>query len=329
MRKRLFKILATGGAGFIGSEFIRQAVKKGYKIIVIDKLTYSGDLERVKEVEGGYKFYRVDICNKKQIEEIFKVEKVDIAVHFAAQTHVDRSILNPNPFIETNIKGTQVLLDAAKKYGIEKFFHISTDEIYGEIKKGKFSENSPLRPNSPYAVSKAAADMLVKAYHRTYNLPVVVIRPTNTYGPWQYPEKFIPLTILKILRQEKIPVYGDGRNIREWLYVEDCVEGIYQVIEKGKTGEIYNLGSGEEKQNIKMIEQILKILNKSGSLIEFVKDRPGHDFRYRLNSEKIYEEIGWQPKVKLKDGINLTLDWCLKHKNWLLSKWKRIEYLYE
>lgn len=322
MRKNLSKILATGGAGFIGSEFVRKAIKKGYETVVVDKLTYAGDLERLDEVKGRYKFYKVDICNKNLMESIFKKEKPEIVVHFAAATHVDRSIQDATPFIETNIKGTQVLLDALRKYKIEKLIQISSDEVYGEIRDGEFPEDSPLNPSSPYAASKAAADLLVKAYMRTYNFPAIIIRPSNTYGPWQYPEKLIPLAILKILRNEKIPVYGDGKNVREWLYIEDCVEGIFEILKKGGIGEIYNIGSGEEEQNIKVVKQILKILNKPETLIEFVKDRPGHDFRYRLNSEKIQKEIGWKPKIKFDRGLERTIKWYIEFKDWLLSKYE-------
>lgn len=311
-------ILVTGGAGFIGSEFVREATKRGYKTVVVDKLIYAGDLRRLEEVKGKYKFYKIDICNENKMEEIFKKEKPEILVNFAAQTHVDRSIVNPKSFIETNIKGTQILLDLAKKYKVKKFIHISTDEVYGEIKKGNFSEDSPLKPSNPYSASKAGADLLVKAYVRTYNLGAIIVRPCNNYGPWQYPEKLIPLTILKILKGEKIPVYGDGKNIREWLYVADCAKGILQILEKGKVGQIYNLGSGQERRNIEVVKEILKILNKSEKLVEFVGDRPGHDFRYRLNSEKVYKEIGWKAKIKIEEGLKKTVNWYIKHKDWIL-----------
>lgn len=320
MYSKLYKILITGGAGFIGSAFIRHIIRKGYDVTVIDKLTYAGDLERLKEVRRKHKFYKIDICNKIQIESILKREGPEVIVHFAAATHVDRSIEDPIPFIKTNVRGTQVLLDASRKYKMKKFIHISTDEVYGEIKRGEFSESSPLRPSSPYAASKAAADLLVKAYIRTYNFPAIIIRACNTYGPWQYPEKLIPLAILKILKNEKIPIYGDGKNIREWLYVEDCIDGIFQILERGKIGEVYNLGSGDERENIEVVKEILKILNRSKKLIEFVGDRPGHDIRYRLNSEKVYREIGWETKINFREGINLTVDWYLKHKGWLLGK---------
>lgn len=310
-------ILVTGGAGFMGSEFVRQAIKRvcphrRLTLIVIDKLTYAGDLARLDEVKGKYKFYKVDICDKAQIDSIFKKERPKIIVNFAASTHVDRSIQEPVPFIETNIKGTQVLLDASKKYKIKKFIQISTDECYGEIKKGSFSEDSPLRPNSPYAASKAAADLLIKSYIRTYNFPAIIIRPCNNYGPWQYPEKLIPLTILKALKNERVPVYAKGQNIREWLYVSDCIEAIFLILEKGRIGEIYNVTSGQEKRNIDVVSQILKILGKPQSLIEFVKDRPGHDIRYSLNPEKIKYELKWQAKVNFEDGLEKTVKWYIE-----------------
>jgi len=333
MRKGLSKILITGGAGFIGSAFVRllardcprqsysKAFKRGLSLIVVDKLTYAGDLTRLKEAEGKYKFYKADICNKTMIDSIIAKERPGIIVNFAAHTHVDRSIKDAAPFIETNIKGTHMLLEAARKYKIKRFIQISSDEVYGEIKKGKFSEDSPLNPNSPYAASKAAADLLIKSYIRTYDFPAIIIRPCNNYGPWQYPEKFIPVIICKALRDKKVPVYAKGLNVREWLYVQDCVEGILKIIEKGSTGEIYNLGSGEEKRNIDMAKTLLGILDKDNDLIEFVKDRPGHDIRYSLNSQKVFAETGWRPKVNFRDGLKITIQWYLKHKDWLLSKW--------
>jgi len=319
MRKKIHKILVTGGAGFIGSEFVRQAVKK-YKVIVVDKLTYAGDLKRIEEVKGKYKFYKADICNEKLMDNIFKKEKPDILVHFAAETHVDRSIQDASPFIETNIKGMQTLLDISKKYKIKKFIQISTDEIYGEIANGEFNENSLIKPNSPYAASKAAADLLVRSYIRTYNFPAIIVRPCNNYGPWQYPEKLIPLAILKILKGGKVPVYAKGKNVREWLYVEDCADAILNVLEKGRLGEIYNIGSNQEKQNIEVVRNLLRVLNTDEARIEFVKDRPGHDIRYKLNWRKITKETGWKPRVKFEEGIGLTVNWYLRHKHWLLSK---------
>lgn len=319
------KVLVTGGAGFIGSAFVRLLVKldrfSGRNgLILVDNLTYAGDLRRLEEVKGKYKFYKTNICNNRAIESIFKKERPDIILNFAAQTHVDRSIQDATPFIETNIKGTQFLLDAARKHKIKKFIQISSDEVYGDIEKGKFYEDSPLSPSSPYASSKAAADLLIKAYIRTYNFPAIIIRPSNNYGPWQYPEKLIPLAILKVIKKQKVPVYADGKNVREWLYVDDCVEGIMQILKKGKIGETYNLGSNEEKQNIQVVTAILDILGASKNMIQFVKDRLGHDIRYRLNSQKTFVEIGWKPKIEFEEGIRLTVNWYLRHKDWLLSK---------
>ncbi len=215
------------------------------------------------------------------------------------------------------------------KHKIKKFIHTSSDEVYGEIKRGSFSEDSPLHPNSPYAASKAAADLLINAYIRTYNFPAIIVRPCNNYGPWQYPEKLIPLAILKILRNQKVPVYAKGENIREWLYVEDCAKGIMQILQKGRVGQIYNLGSNEERENIEVVKAILKILHAPENMIEFVKDRPGHDIRYKLDSQKIYHEINWRPEIKFEEGIKFTVQWCFKHRNWLFSKWKDIAKLYK
>ncbi len=311
------KILVTGGAGFIGSEFVRQAANKGCNIAVVDKLTYAADLERLKAVKGRFKFYEADICNKKLIESIFKKEKFDAVVHLAAETHVDRSIINSQPFIETNIKGTTVLLDLSRKYKIERFIHISTDEVYGDIEKGRFLETNPIKPNSPYAASKASADLLINACIRTYGFPAIIVRPSNNYGPWQYPEKLIPLTILRILKNKKVPVYAKGENVREWLFVPDCIEAVIAILENGRIGEVYNIGSGQERRNIDVVKRILRILDKPDSLIEFVKDRPGHDFRYALNCEKIKNKLGWQAKTRFEDGLEQTVNWYLKHRTWV------------
>jgi len=306
------KVIITGGAGFIGSAFVRlltrESLYKGAVPIIVDKLTYAGDLNRIK-VAVPIKFYKTDICNKKQIELIFSKEKPDIVVHFAAESHVDRSIEDASPFIETNVKGTQVLLDASRKYNVKKFIFISTDEVYGEIKNGKFSEASPIKPNSPYAASKAAADLLAQAYIRTYNFPAIIIRPCNNYGPWQFPEKLVPVAIASILKGGKVPVYAKGQNVREWLYVDDCARGIMQIIKKGKIGEIYNLGSGIESKNLDTVKLILKYLGVSQTRFEFVKDRPGHDIRYSLNSSKLRKATGWKPRVSLKEGLRLTVNW--------------------
>ncbi|MGC8677324.1 MAG: dTDP-glucose 4,6-dehydratase [Hydrogenobaculum sp.] len=321
------KLLVTGGAGFIGSEFVRKGVRVGHDIVVVDKLTYAGDLERLKEVESNITFYKADITNKEFIEYIFKKEKPNIVIHFAAESHVDRSILDASPFIETNVKGTQVLLDVAKDIGVEKFINIATDEVYGELgEEGTFREDSPLVPNSPYSVSKASADMLGRAYYKTYKLPVITVRPSNNYGPWQYPEKLIPVVILKALKDEKIPVYGTGQNVREWLFVSDCAEAVFEIMGKGKVGEIYNVGSNQERRNIEVVRTILKLLNKPESLIEFVKDRPGHDFRYSLDTTKIKKEIGWEAKTTFEEGIENTVKWYLDHIEWTK---KKLNYLKE
>ena len=319
------KLLVTGGAGFIGSEFVRQGVERGYEIVVIDSLTYAGDLERLKGVEGKIKFYRADVADKGAVEEIFSKELPDAVVHFAAESHVDRSILDPSPFIETNVKGTQVLLDASRRFGVERFVNISTDEVYGELgEEGHFTESSPLNPNSPYSVSKASADMLGRAYYRTYGLPVITVRPSNNYGYWQYPEKLIPVVILKALLNEPIPVYGTGRNVREWLFVADCADGIFKVLEEGKEGEVYNLGSGQERRNLQVVEKILELLDKPKSLIQFVPDRPGHDFRYSLDWSKLKNELGWTPKTSFEEGIEKTVNWYLKNLDWAYGK---LDYL--
>lgn len=316
-------IMVTGGAGFIGSAFVRLLVRLGYKVCVIDKLTYAGDLRRLNDVLNDIAFYQADVQNEEFMSYIFKRERPDIIVHFAAETHVDRSILSPDEFLKTNIMGTKVLMDLSLRlHKIRKFINISTDEVYGEIKQGNFHEDSPLSPNSPYAVSKASQDMLGRAYHRTYDLPVITLRISNNYGPFQHPEKLIPLSIYKALMNQKIPLYGDGLNVREWLYVEDCAEAILQVMEKGRVGEIYNIGSGEEKTNLEVVKIILDVLNKDYHLIEFVRDRPGHDYRYALSTEKIKIDIGWTPKVRFRDGIEKTIEWYIKHMYFLTDKAK-------
>jgi dTDP-glucose 4,6-dehydratase len=317
------RLLATGGAGFIGSEFVRQGVERGYEISVIDKLSYAGDIERLKNAEGKITFYKVDVTDRGSVGEVFRKERPDIVVHWAAESHVDRSILDASPFLDTNIKGTQVLLDIARQHEIKRFINISTDEVYGDLEEeGQFYETTPLNPSSPYSVSKASADMLGRAYHRTYGLPVITIRPSNNYGPWQYPEKLIPVVILKALNDHKVPVYAKGENVREWLFVSDCAEAVFETVEKGRAGEIYNVGSGEEKRNIDVVKTILKILGKTEDLIEFVKDRLGHDFRYSLNSDRIRQEIGWKPKVQFSEGIEKTVKWYLDNVEWVNKKVK-------
>jgi dTDP-glucose 4,6-dehydratase len=323
------KLLVTGGAGFIGSEFVRQAVRKKYQVIVVDALTYAGDLKRLDEVKGRVVLYKVDICDRGALERLFKKEKPEAVINFAAESHVDRSIRNAAPFIKTNVSGTEALLAVSRLYGVKRFVHISTDEVYGDIKRGSFVENAPLNPSSPYAASKAAADLLIKSYVRTYGFPAVIIRPCNNYGPWQYPEKFIPLSVMKSLHDEKIPLYADGKNVREWLFVNDCASGILKIMKRGEIGEIYNLGSDIEEQNITVAAMILSIMNLPKTGIEFVKDRPGHDIRYRLDSSKVKRQIAWKARVGLPEGLRQTITWCRRHDAWLESKRKDISDLYE
>ncbi|MEQ8189172.1 MAG: dTDP-glucose 4,6-dehydratase [Candidatus Eremiobacterota bacterium] len=319
------KILVTGGAGFIGSEFIRQCVRSGHNIVLVDKLTYAADLKRLEEVEKDITFYHSDINNREFINYIFSEEKPEVIAHWAAESHVDRSIVNASPFIEANVKGTQVLLDICRNYDIKKIINISTDEVYGDLgEEGQFFEYSPLCPNSPYSVSKTSADMLGRAYYRTYGLPVITVRPSNNYGPWQYPEKLVPVVILKALSNKPVPVYGKGENVREWLYVSDCAGAILKIIEAGKEGEIYNIGSSQERKNIDTVKSILHILGKSEDLIDFVKDRPGHDFRYSLNTDKVKSEISWEASVKFEEGMEKTVKWYVEHMDWVE---KKISYL--
>jgi dTDP-glucose 4,6-dehydratase len=329
MRKKLPEILVTGAAGFIGSAFVRLAVKSGYRVAVIDNLTYAADKKRLGSSLKKIKFFKADISDKAAVGKILNNVRPEIIVNFAAETHVDRSIRDAEAFIKTNIIGTHVLLDCSRSAGVRKFVHISTDEVYGEIERGAFTEDSPLKPNSPYAASKAAADLLIKSYVRTFEFPAVIIRPCNNYGIWQYPEKLIPLSILKIFRGEKIPIYAKGQNVREWLYVEDCAQGILKIMEKGRIGEVYNLGSDEERKNIDVIKLLLRTLGASRENIRFVKDRPGHDIRYKLDCRKVSKEAGWRPKVKLEEGLLLTADWAKNNKSWLLSKWQKIAPLYK
>lgn len=319
------KLLFTGGAGFIGSECVRQGVKRGYGIVVVDKLTYAGDLRRIKDVEKEIIFYRADITDKEFIDHIFDKEKPDSIIHWAAESHVDRSIQDAFPFLETNVKGTQILLEISRQHGIERFINISTDEVYGELKESasgegeQFYETTPLNPSSPYSASKASADMLGRAYLRTYGVPVITVRPSNTYGPFQYPEKLIPVAISRAIDDKPVPVYAKGENVREWLYVEDCIRGTYKVLEKGKIGEIYNIGSGQEMRNIDVVRRILSILGKSDSLVEFVQDRPGHDFKYRLNSDKIKKDLGFEVITKFDEGLEKTVQWYVENERW----WRR------
>lgn len=318
------KILITGGAGFIGSNFVRYMLDKysDYEIVNLDALTYCGNLENLTEIEDNpnYTFIKGDISNKELINEI--MVDMDYIVNFAAESHVDRSIEDPKIFIKSNILGTQVLLDAAKKYDIKKFLQISTDEVYGSLDEtGYFTEDTCLAPNSPYSASKAGADLMVRAYNETFNLPMNITRCSNNYGPYQFPEKLIPLMISNALEDEPLPVYGDGLNVRDWLHVYDHCTAIDLVLHKGKSGEIYNIGGNNEKKNIEIVKLILKNLGKSESLIKYVKDRPGHDRRYAIDSTKIQEKLGWKPKYTFETGISETIKWYLDNEDW----WKRIK----
>lgn len=315
-------ILVTGGAGFIGNCFIRHMLQKysNYKIINLDALTYAGNLENLYDVKDNpnYEFVNGDICDKDLVTQI--VSGVDMIVNFAAETHVDRSITGPEIFIETNIKGTMTLLQAAKEFNIERYLQVSTDEVYGTLgDTGYFTETTPLAPNSPYSASKAGADMLVRAYYETYKVPTLITRCSNNYGPYQYPEKLIPFFISRLLRGEKVPVYGDGLNVRDWLYVYDHCAAIDAVLHKGRVGEVYNIGGHNEKTNLEITHLILDAMNKDESSIEYVQDRLGHDRRYAISNDKITSELGWKPSVTFEEGILLTIDWYLNNKSWMES----------
>lgn len=322
------QILITGGAGFIGSNFIRYMIEKypNYKFINLDALTYCGNLENLEGIEKNpnYNFVKGNITDKKLVDNL--VSKVDYIVNFAAESHVDRSIKDPEIFIKSNILGTQNLLNAAKKHNIKKFLQVSTDEVYGSLgKTGYFTEETPLQPNSPYSATKASADLMVRAYHNTFNLPVNITRCSNNYGPYQFPEKFIPLMISNALKDEPLPIYGDGKNIRDWLHVYDHCTAIDLVLHEGKLGEVYNIGGHNEKQNIEIVKLILSTLNKDYSLIKFVNDRLGHDKRYAIDSNKIRTELGWEPKYTFETGIVETINWYLENQKWM-NKIKSGEY---
>ena len=312
-------ILVTGGAGFIGSNFIRYMVNKysEYHIINLDALTYCGNLENLKDIENkdNYTFVKGDIREKDTVDNL--VKKCDYVINFAAESHVDRSITDPEIFIKSNVLGTQVLLNAAKEYGVDKYIQISTDEVYGTLgSQGYFTETTPLQPNSPYSASKAGGDLITRAYHETFDLPINITRCSNNYGPFQFPEKLIPLMISNALEDIKLPVYGDGKNIRDWLHVLDHCRAIDLVMHEGKIGEVYNIGGNNEKQNIEIVKLILETLNKSESLIEFVSDRLGHDRRYVIDSTKIQQELGWSPEYTFEKGISETIKWYLDNQDW-------------
>lgn len=319
------KLLVTGGAGFIGSNFVRYMVKKypEYHIVNVDLLTYAGNLENLKEVENAsnYTFAKGDIADRSFINNLFDEYQFDYVLNFAAESHVDRSITNPEIFVQTNIQGTQVLLDASKNAGVTKYLQVSTDEVYGTLgDTGYFTEETPLAANSPYSASKAGADLLVRAYHETFGLPVNITRCSNNYGPFHFPEKLIPLMISNALNDKPLPVYGDGLNVRDWLHVEDHCQAIDLVLHNGKNGEVYNVGGNNERTNIEIVKTILQHLNKPESLIKYVADRLGHDRRYAIDATKLRTELGWQPKYNFDTGIKQTIQWYLENKEW----WERI-----
>lgn len=325
------KILVTGGAGFIGSNFVHYLFKKHetIKIINYDKLTYAGNLANLKEVENhqGYSFIKGDICDKQKLHTVFEHFKPNYVINFAAETHVDRSILNPEEFVKTNILGVQNLLNLSLDFGVKKYIQISTDEVYGSLgTTGYFTEHTPLDPHSPYSASKAAADLLIKAYYDTYKLPVNITRCSNNYGPYQFPEKLIPLTIVNCLSGRNIPVYGDGLNVRDWIHVEDHCAAIDTVLNKGRLGEVYNIGGNNERTNIEVVKLIIRQLSETlpeseilEELIAYVEDRKGHDRRYAIDSTKIQRELGWKPRISFEHGIRETIKWYLSNQNWLNS----------
>ena len=322
------KLLITGGAGFIGSNFIfyMRKAHPDYELLCIDKLTYAGNLATLDSVmeAPNFKFIRADIADRKAIYEIFETEKPDVVVNFAAESHVDRSIENPSVFLETNVMGTQVMLDASRKYGVKRYHQVSTDEVYGDLPLDRpdlfFTEHTPLHTSSPYSASKASADLLCNAYQRTYGMPITISRCSNNYGPYQFPEKLIPLMIANALADKALPVYGEGLNVRDWLYVEDHCAAIDLILEKGKVGNVYNIGGHNEMKNIDIVKIILKALDKPESLITHVMDRKGHDMRYAIDPTKIETELGWKPKYNFDTGIAQTIQWYLDNEDW----WKHI-----
>lgn len=317
-------IIVTGGAGFIGSNFVFHMLQAhpDYRIVCLDKLTYAGNLSTLEPVlqQDNFRFVKADICDRQAVDKLFQEEKPDIVVNFAAESHVDRSIENPGIFLETNIMGTAVLMDACRKYGIQRYHQVSTDEVYGDLPLDRpdlfFTEETPLHTSSPYSSSKASADLLVMAYYRTYGLPVTISRCSNNYGPYHFPEKLIPLMIANALADKPLPVYGNGENVRDWLYVEDHCRAIDLIIHAGKVGEVYNVGGHNEKRNIDIVRIICQELGKPESLIVHVEDRKGHDRRYAIDPAKIHRELGWLPETKFEDGIKKTIKWYMEHKKW-------------
>jgi dTDP-glucose 4,6-dehydratase len=324
-------VLVTGGCGFIGSNLVRLLVEErpDWRIVNLDKLTYAGNPENLADLEGHprYRFVRGDICNGELLGDLFKTERIDAVAHLAAESHVDRSILAPSVFIETNVRGTQVLLEAARELGVKRFLHVSTDEVYGSLgPTGLFTEVTPLAPTSPYSASKASSDLLALSYAHTFGAPVVVTRCSNNYGPYQFPEKLIPLMIANAIRDLPLPVYGDGMNVRDWIHVEDHCRGLLAALEKGGGGEVYNFGASSERHNIRIVEKVLDLLGKPRSLIQFVKDRPGHDRRYAIDSAKAQRRLGWAPRHQFEASLETTVAWYVAHRAW----WERVisgEYL--
>ncbi len=326
-------ILVTGGAGFIGSNFIKHVLDNtNCNVVNFDKLTYAGNLENLVDVEFNdrYRFVKGDICDKEDVLKAVKDHGIDTIVNFAAESHVDRSILGAKEFINTNVGGTLTLLEVLKEQGLSKYLQVSTDEVYGSLPEDepelKFTEQTPVTTNSPYSASKASADLLCNAFRHTFGLPILITRCSNNYGPYQFPEKLIPLMIAKALGGEELPVYGDGKNVRDWLYVDDHCSAILAVLEKGRDGEVYNVGGNNEWYNIDIVKLILRKLGRPESMIKYVKDRPGHDRRYAIDSSKIMNELGWKPAHVFEDGIELTINWYVENENW----WKKVmsgEYL--
>lgn len=317
-------IIVTGGAGFIGSNFVFHMLQghPEYRIVCLDKLTYAGNLSTLEPVmeNENFRFVKADICDRAAVYQLFEEEHPDMVVNFAAESHVDRSIENPGIFLETNIMGTAVLMDACRKYGITRYHQVSTDEVYGDLPLDRpdlfFTEDTPIHTSSPYSSSKASADLLVLAYHRTYGLPVTISRCSNNYGPYHFPEKLIPLIIINALHDKPLPVYGDGQNVRDWLYVKDHCRAIDLIIHKGAVGEVYNVGGHNEMKNIDIVKLICRTLGKPERLIQFVTDRQGHDRRYAIDPTKIHRELGWLPATKFADGIQKTIQWYVTHEDW-------------
>ncbi len=324
-------LLITGGSGFIGSNLVRLvlAERPGWRVVNLDKLTYAGNAENLADLEGDprYRFVRGDVANGELVAELLRSERIDAVMHLAAESHVDRSILAPAVFIDTNVRGTQVLLEAARELQVKRFLHVSTDEVYGSLgPTGLFTETTPIDPSSPYSASKAGSDLLALAYAHTFGLPVVVTRCSNNYGPYQFPEKLIPLMIANALRDLPLPVYGDGMNVRDWIHVEDHCRGLLAALDQGEPGQVYNFGASSERHNIDIVKQVLALLGKPESLIQYVKDRPGHDRRYAIDSSKAQAKLGWTPRHRFEEALAATVSWYVEHRPW----WERIltgEYL--